>query len=283
MKLVSGYKVYNKKELKSILKKHLAWLMNKKDEDGNPIGERADLSDTNLSDAILVDANLRSAILVDAKLGNANLVGARLSDADLSGAYLRGANLKDADLSDADLSDAILSSANLSNADLSSAVLVGANLIGANLVDAGLGNANLRNASLRDADLKNATLRDADLTNANLRNAINVPFVRLACPDTGSFTAWKKLYGGKIAKLLIPEDAKRSSATTNKCRASKAIVLSIENSEGVACSSGFSQYEPSFKYKVGDTLEIKDFDDDRWNECSTGIHFFINKEEAIRY
>lgn len=35
-------------------------------------------------------------------------------------------------------------------------------------------------------------------------------------------------------------------------------------------------------------IEIKSyltdsFDEDRWNECSHGIHFFINKQEAIDY
>jgi hypothetical protein len=34
---------------------------------------------------------------------------------------------------------------------------------------------------------------------------------------------------------------------------------------------------------VGETIEVKDFDDDRWNECSAGIHFFITRKEAVEY
>jgi len=30
-------------------------------------------------------------------------------------------------------------------------------------------------------------------------------------------------------------------------------------------------------------LEIKDFDINRWNECASGIHFFITKQEAVDY
>ena len=36
-------------------------------------------------------------------------------------------------------------------------------------------------------------------------------------------------------------------------------------------------------YKVGEFVYPDSFDENRWNECSHGIHFFINKEDAINY
>jgi len=78
---------------------------------------------------------------------------------------------------------------------------------------------------------------------------------------------------------LITEDAKRSSATTRKCRASKAKVLEI--SGGITEVS--SKWDIHFIYKVGETVEVKDFDENRWNECSTGIHFFLTRKEAEEY
>ena len=39
----------------------------------------------------------------------------------------------------------------------------------------------------------------------------------------------------------------------------------------------------SLLYKVGEMVYPDSFDEDRWNECSNGIHFFINKQEAIDY
>ena len=37
-------------------------------------------------------------------------------------------------------------------------------------------------------------------------------------------------------------------------------------------------------YKVGEMVYPDDaFDENRWNECSHGIHFFVNKQEAIDY
>ena len=42
-------------------------------------------------------------------------------------------------------------------------------------------------------------------------------------------------------------------------------------------------YYPNITYKVGETVLPDSFDEDRWNECSNGIHFFINKQDAIDY
>jgi hypothetical protein len=186
--------------------------------------------------------------------------------ANLSGANLSGVNLSGADLRRADLSDVNLSGANLRRADLSDV-----NLSGANLRRADLSGANLRRADLSDANLSGANLRRADHNESTA-------FFTISCPEEGSFIAFKKCKG-LIVKLEIPSDAKRSSATTLKCRASKAKCLEIEN--GLTEIS--SDYDSRFIYKVGETVEVSDFNEDRWNECSTGIHFFMSKEVAKNY
>ena len=156
---------------------------------------------------------------------------------------------------------------------------------------ADLRGANLRGVDLREADLQRADLWGADLREVDLRGAKNVPFVPMACPDTGAFVAWKKcncnMSGGLvIVKLLIPEDAKRSSGTGRKCRTDKAVVLEIQDMAGEALEGvvAISSHDPLFTYEVGKTVEpIKPFDDCRWNECASGIHFFINRQEAVNY
>ena len=42
-------------------------------------------------------------------------------------------------------------------------------------------------------------------------------------------------------------------------------------------------HDKDFIYKVGEIVEVKDFDENRWEECSTGIHFFLTRDEAVRY
>ena len=158
---------------------------------------------------------------------------------------------------------------------------------------ADLCDADLRGADLRNANLRNANLRNANLRNANLRNAKNTDkiawnahtaFYPLQCPETGSFIGYKKA-AGKIVMLEICADAKRSSATSRKCRCSKAKVLSITNLDGSESGlSGIgSDYNKNFIYHIGETVEVPDFDDNRWNECAPGIHFFITREEAVKY
>ena len=224
-------------------------------------------------------ANLRGA-----NLREANLCGADLRDADLCGADLREANLRGADLCDAYLCDAYLCGANLRGADLREANLCGADLRDADLCGADLREANLREANLRDADLCDAYLCDANLREANLRGAKNVPYIPYSCPDFGIFIGFKKAHN-HIVVLEIPEDAKRLSATGRKCRCDKAKVLEIQNIDGTA--SGLteieSDHDSNFIYRVGEIVSVDDFDEDRWNECSTGIHFFINRQEAVNY
>ena len=171
--------------------------------------------------------------------------------------------------------------ANLRGADLRDADLLGADLRSANLPDADLRGANLYNANLRGANLHGADLRDA-------RNVDKVAWDRhtafypLQCPGTGSFIGYKKAIG-KIVMLEICADAKRSSATSRKCRCSKAKVLT--NPDGSESSFGdvVSNYSNEFIYHVGEIVETPDFDENRWNECAAGIHFFITREEAVRY
>jgi len=147
---------------------------------------------------------------------------------------------------------------------------------------ADLSGANLSGANLSDADLRSADLSAADLSGVII-NQTTFGFV-INCPEFGLFTAFKKA-SGKIVKLLISEDSKRSSATSFKCRCSKATVLTIENMDG--SDSGLtkisSDYNSSFIYEVGKTVEVTNFDENRWNECSTGIHFFMSREMAKQY
>ena len=105
----------------------------------------------------------------------------------------------------------------------------------------------------------------------------------MQCPGKGAYIGYKKAEG-KIVELEIQADAKRSSATTRKCRASKAKVLSITSIDGKEhFKKAKSSRDNSFVYRVGETVEVKDFDEDRWKECSTGIHHFITREEAAMY
>ena len=126
-------------------------------------------------------------------------------------------------------------------------------------------------------------LTNAIAKGANLSGAKNIPFIPLSCPSDGEFIAWKKVYN-KLIRLLIPSDARRSSATSRKCRCDKAKVLEITDLDGsnpieLITNSKYAKTS----YVVGEMVYPDSFDENRWNECSHGIHFFIDKQEAINY
>ena len=249
------------------------------------VKQGANLSSANLRGAYLRGADdLSGANLRGAYLSGADLSSANLSSANLRGAYLRGADLSGAYLSGANLSSANLSSADLSGAYLSSAYLSSANLSGANLSSADLSGAYLRGAYLRGANLRGAYLSSADLSGAYLRGAKSIPYIPLNCPSDGAFIGWKK-FGNYLIELEIPADARRLSSTSYKCRCDKAFVKSITLINDTSCQieAVVNKSYEECHYKVGELVIPDSFDENRWNECSHGIHFFINKQDAINY
>jgi hypothetical protein len=235
--------------------------------------ENNSIKDT-IIEAVKNRANLRCADLSDADLSGVDLHSADLSDADLSGANLGGADLHSADLS----------GANLRGADLRRADLSGANLRCADLSRANLGDADLSDADLNGADLRDADLRSADLSGVDLSGAKNIPYIPTYLPE-GEFIAWKKLPNGLIVKLKILEDSKRSRATGDKCRCDKALVLEIQNKDGSKSKeTTYTSHKYAVcTYTVGEIVKADMWNDNRWNECSHGIHFFIDRQSAVEY
>ena len=124
-------------------------------------------------------------------------------------------------------------------------------------------------------------------------NCKNEPYIPMICPEEGKFIAYKKVFKepeifsskAMIAVLEIPADAKRSSGSVRKCRCDKAKVLRFEDLEGheLPLKIGYSGYDRTFQYRVGEMAIPNGFNPDRWNVCSTGIHFFMNRQEAVNY
>ena len=158
----------------------------------------------------------------------------------------------------------------------------------------------------------------AELDKSTFINCLPDTYTRgfqLTCPEKGEYIAFKKArvrlykngrsaisdYGKRklkgsthkesvIVELKIPADAKRSSATTRKCRASKAVVLSITSLDGKkrykkAIAGWHGCYDSEeFVYEVGKTVVPDNgFEENRWIECAPGIHHFITRDEAVAY
>ena len=132
------------------------------------------------------------------------------------------------------------------------------------------------------ADLTGANLTCANLTGADLELAVLTDTIldekeqcRKGIVLTEPMIGYKKSDEGKIITLEIPIGAKVFSINNNKRRTNKAKVIDMQGKPELS-----SYYDTSFKYRVGDEIEIADFDE-RYNvECGEGIHFFLTREEA---
>lgn len=177
-----------------------------------------------------------------------------------------------------------LRSANLKNANLENINLYGVNFEYANLRNANLSKCNLEFANFNDADLEGANLRSANLKNANFINAnlrnVNFRYAKLPhyqiVPEEGSFIGYKKV-GGDVIKILIPEDAKRTSTLVGRmCRASHIKVIA---GSGIFCAYG----KQPVKYEEGEIVYADEYDGDIKTQYASGIHFFMTKREAKEY
>ncbi|MBQ2985225.1 MAG: pentapeptide repeat-containing protein [Clostridia bacterium] len=205
--------------------------------------------------------------------------------------------MRDADLSDMDFSGMDCSWWELYNCDLS-----GCDFSGASIAHGRFESCSFKNARFVNADLTGADLRGADLTGADIRGAQLLcawlekaklegilhdeatRHFRMRCPETGAFIGYKKGYENRMIMLLIPADAKRTCGTSDACRCSKAKVLTITSEDFTERYSWANSYvDENFIYREGEWAIPDKFTEDRWVESTHGIHFWMTREEAIRY
>ena len=160
-------------------------------------------------------------------------------------------------------------------------------------------NCNFTNAALRENDLRYIDINRCCFIKADCFDSIffgstiisckQPPQIPMACPSDGSFVGWKKVVNNGriyIIKLQIPASAKRCSATTRKCRAEYVKVLGIyDELKRKMKVTKVTNWKFSHRtiYEVGKITRPDFFDTDRWNECSHGIHFFVDFEDAVNY
>lgn len=261
----------DKIEIDKMIALHQKWLNN---EEG---GVRADFSTFDLDGYDFRRVTLSQAYFRGCSLNGANFRGADLQGVDFSFSICHGTNFRDANLHKAIFNDTSLYGTIFIHANLNDAQFYG--YVEGNGID--FRYANVTNIHL--THIYTPFWVGATMHTPGIENLVDV--YPLACPETGSFIAYKQLNHHLIAKLLIPEDARRSSAFSRKCRADKAQVLGLFNYDGTpaAVAVGFSHHDPDFAYPIGETVSVPDFDPDRWEECSTGIHFFLTFREAVNY
>lgn len=128
----------------------------------NP-NQRLDLTDANLSSTNLIDAVFMDADLMRANLAGANLRGALFHNADLTQAILTNAKLFQAEFAGAILCKANLDESDLTQANFLTSNLIGATLRGSTLLMASFQGANLNKSDMTKTDFNAVLLQDTEL------------------------------------------------------------------------------------------------------------------------
>lgn len=240
------------------------------------------------------DCNFNSiklkSIRFDRCCGDFELLNCNLDEIYIYNCNFRSSTISSGELKCLRIMDSTMFIFYIMNSNINSIVWVRVNFMNCNLHQ----KLSRSNSCINDCTFRSCSFKYPDQIVSHSMDCIGLESM---CPEEGSFIAYKKASvfnklsnndcddNKCIVKLLITSDAKRSSATSSKCRASKVKVLEIQDFEGnklncVACSSF---WDNNTLYKVGETIEVKNFDENRWEECSTGIHFFMNRRNAVNY
>lgn len=220
-----------------------------------------------------------------------------MKDGKQRSSLLREVSFKNMDLSGYNLSgiDFTLSSfenVRLEKVDFSGAAVENVLFDGCSVKGAVFRNVNMKTASMRYCDMTGCDIRGANLFGAVLEHAKldgiisdeRTQWFRMHCPEKGAILGYKKCVNDRLVQLLIPADAKRTSATLPSCRCSKAKVLTIKSFDSTEeFDEAWSLVDENFVYHKGQWVEVSDFNEDRWMDSTTGIHFWMSREEAIRY
>jgi len=277
----------------------------------NVIIEEIDLSKVSFKNANMLFVNFRYCTLQSVDFSNAILrnVSFYLTD-DLSRSYFVRAFICNCDFDRSDMSRCYMIKAtivnttfvhtNLTNVNLGESTIRNCSLVGTNFAGANVDRVLMDNvltlktnfgfASHRLFTLSNVGYADPYGEEYTYKDAIINYNTGMACPDTGSFIGWKKAINAKtrevvIVKLLITENAKRVGNAL-KCRCSEAKVLGFETLDGKEITDDItvrSWFTDDFIYPKGEIISVDNFNENRWEVCSNGIHFFINRCEAVNY
>lgn len=200
---------------------------------------------------------------------------------------LTGMDLSCADLTLSSFQNVVLKDVDLHGSTVENGLFDGCPLQGADFRDASMVTASFRYCDMRGCDIRGADLFGAVLEHAILEGIVSderTRWFRLHCPEKGAFLAYKKCVNDRMVQLLVPEDARRTSATMPSCRCDKAKVLTIKSFDfKEEFEEAWSLVDEDFVYRKGEWVQVDDFNEDRWQDSTTGIHFWLTREEARAY
>lgn len=291
----------NNIELKEILENHSHYL--KKDckdwEEKRAIFKNITFENIEINNAIFDEAIFEDVVFNNCTFILASFKGTNFSYVDVKNTVLKRSSFKNTKINNSSFENVNLNASKFIGCVVFNNRFVKAELCtslveSTNIFQARVSNSKIINTTFNcstidivkftNIDFLKTIFNNSQIDSIELIDCKNFPFIPTVCPEEGSFIGYKKTNKG-IVKLEIPADARRISGTGRKCRCDKAKVLGIydKNRNLLSITETSSYFDNNFIYRVGEMVEEPDYCENRWKTCSSGIHFFINFQEAVEY
>ena len=280
------YQPIDPQELDRIVYRHERWLNKYSD------GEKAVIEGRRLTDRTtrLIDRDLSWA-----EIHNCDLTGLYMGKSTTKPAVSSAKKTRPGKMADAQIIDCCLDDVDFERVDMMRCVIKNASMLRDKFNHSDLRNCHFEATNLQEAEFFNSDLMGVNFNESNTNNLSMEQVVispeklntiydqNQAVPDEGAFIGWKNA-SGYIVKLEIPADAQRvGGLASRKCRASYAYVVSITNMENdQSIASAKSNKDKNTVYEPGKFIYPNQFDTRLDHECTTGIHFYTTREEAVR-
>ena len=232
---------------------------------------------TSLQSASFKHANLDRMLFLNNNMYDANLADAKISCTTISHAKCRFACLNNTEFDHVTFQYTDFESSSFENAKISDSHIYASNF----------DMTKLYNVVFENTEFDKHSCYGAYIKNPSIKNTTGLP--PMACPKKGSFIAYMPVSVSRtkldaIAELYIPETAKRCSGTTRRCRVSRAKIVAFYDIKG-------RKLKDKVAYQIGQDnarcatdkyvkFKASTFDNNRWNDYSTGIHCYMSFDEA---
>lgn len=265
--------------------------------------EYYNLSNKTISNIRFMGCDFSSAFLNKTKFNNCEFLGVNFTHAILYNTKFIKSKIFLSSFHCAILDHSIFKDTTLDHCIITCSAGAYAKFTNCNLFDISFDSSNLRCSEFRNTSLHRIHFTSSNLTSAIfnkcLSEEINFDKSNLSGTILDGFQneyvrgkilteniiGYKASTEGYIIVLEIPAGAIVFSINGDKCRTNKAKVIDIYDPMVISekITRAHSMFDKRFSYYIGDEFNIKNFDLQYNNECSTGIHFFTDKEKLIEY
>ena len=271
--------ISSKKTLQKILKENELWVQSKGEKGKEAKLQNTDFSrmkilDIDLSNIDISNSSFNKMIIQNIKINNVKMEQCSFKGTKFNNIYFNNVKASFSNFSTTDMNNIHINESEFDNTIFYNVMI---DKLKTNYTD-------FYSAEFIDSKIKHSHMINTMLENTVMKNLNNDAFPEICPPIGRSFIGYKKVKD-KILTLEILKDSKRVSLIYDNCRCNKAKVIKIEEMDGSTSNITeiASDYNMHFIYKLNQVVQSPTFNENRFDEFTDGIHFYMSKNQAKNF